>query len=212
MATLETFGKDLRDDDSFEYTQLQPFYEAIKSLKNDPSAEDVQRSMRKAPIFVKYQKQQELFHSKRKNALLNDIKTLMGLCSRPTDETLRSIIKEDKSTRWMVLFGERLGAYLTLSGVSTSQIRKAYGVVKNLDMTLSTLPADAEMDMYSYRQLLLLKPRLAYAAKKEGGGMNQLSEILGKAIYESVKSVGDFSRFSQFFEAILAYHKAYGGK
>jgi len=184
----------------------------IKGLKNDPSSEDIQRFMRKAPIFVKYQKQQELFHSKRKNALLNDIKTLMGLCSRPTDETLRSIIKEDKSARWMVLFGERLGAYLTLSGVSTSQIRKAYGVVKNLDMTLSTLPADAEMDMYSYRQLLLLKPRLAYAAKKEGGGMNQLSEILGKAIYESVKSVGDFSRFSQFFEAILAYQKAYGGK
>jgi len=42
--------------------------------------------------------------------------------------------------------------------------------------------------------------------------MFTLSEILGNAIQNSVKTVGDFPRFSQFFEAILAYHKAYGGK
>ena len=101
----------------------------------------------------------------------------------------------------MVDEAEKYGKQLS-NNLTTSQIRNIYGAVKRIQMR-------GELDTH---KLLMLKPKLAYAAKRHGGGVNTLKDILTQAI----DLVGDdskkFSRFVDFFEAILAYHKAYGGR
>ena len=61
-------------------------------------------------------------------------------------------------------------------------------------------------------KLLMLKPKLAYAAKRHGGGVDTLKEVLTQAIDRVGNDQKKFNRFVDFFEAILAYHKAYGGR
>ncbi len=103
----------------------------------------------------------------------------------------------------LVKEAEQRGQQLADQKLTTSQIRNIYGAVKKMQMK------GGELDTH---KLLMLKPKLAYAAKRHGGGVNTLKDVLTQAI----DLVGDdskkFNRFVDFFEAILAYHKASGGK
>ena len=98
--------------------------------------------------------------------------------------------------------------------LSTSQIRNIYGAVKKMQMK-------GGLDTH---KLLMLKPKLAYAAKRHGRGVETLKDVLTQAIdlvekkqidlseeEQAKKKQEKFNRFVDFFEAILAYHKAYGG-
>ena len=94
-------------------------------------------------------------------------------------------------------FGKQLARDLT-----TSQIRNIYGAVKKMQMK-------GELDTH---KLLMLKPKLAYAAKRHGGGVETLKDVLTDAIGFVENDLKNFNRFVDFFEAILAYHKSYGGR
>lgn len=123
-----------------------------------------------------------------------------------TDD-IKSFIQRDDTAKQMVKFAENLAKDI-FRDVSTSQIRNAYGTVKKLEMQSSFTDK-------SYRELLLLKPKLAYArgraSKKDA--FKQLEDALGAGIDAvEVKQPETFKRFCNFFEAILAYHKANGGK
>jgi len=74
------------------------------------------------------------------------------------------------------------------------------------------------------RRLLLLKPKMAYRARRESGGaVRTLVDVLDPAVDLVAKAKprveggsannqdDNFQRFVEFFEAILAYHKAHGG-
>ncbi|WP_052507586.1 type III-A CRISPR-associated protein Csm2 [Desulfonatronovibrio magnus] len=96
--------------------------------------------------------------------------------------------------------------------VSTSQIRNIYGATKKIDMSLN---ADNASEKYS--SLLLLKPKMAYANGRHNKGNNiQGFTVLVTCLSHAIDQVdGQFNRmknFFNFFEAILAYHKAEGGK
>ena len=93
--------------------------------------------------------------------------------------------------------GKQLARNLT-----TSQIRNIYGAVKKMQMR------GGELDTH---KLLMLKPKLAYAAKRHGDGVETLKDVLTQAIDAVDNDPANFSRFVDFFEAILAYHKFYGG-
>lgn len=86
--------------------------------------------------------------------------------------------------------------------LSTSQIRNIYGAVKKMQMK-------GGLDTH---KLLMLKPKLAYAAKRHGRGAEKLKDILTDAIDCVKNDSKNFNRFVDFFEAILAYHRAFGGK
>ncbi len=92
--------------------------------------------------------------------------------------------------------GKQLARNLT-----TSQIRNIYGAVKKMQMR-------GELDTH---KLVMLKPKLAYAAKRHGGGVETLRDVLTQAIDLVGNDSKKFNRFVDFFEAILAYHRAYGG-
>lgn len=124
-------------------------------------------------------------------------------------EDIKSFIQKDETAKRMVEYADKLAKEICRD-VSSSQIRNAYGTVKKLEM-------QSEFTEKSYRELLLLKPKLAYARgraeTKKKDTFQKLEDALSTAIDAvDVKEPETFKRFCNFFEAILAYHKAHGGK
>ncbi|MBI4229136.1 MAG: type III-A CRISPR-associated protein Csm2 [Deltaproteobacteria bacterium] len=105
----------------------------------------------------------------------------------------------------IIACAESLGQILTQGKekdrLSTSQIRNIFGEVRKIQMR----------GYGDGRKFKLLEPRLAYVAGKHGGKVEDLAKVLRKCIV-STNDQDDFNVFVDFFEAILAYHKASGGK
>jgi len=135
--------------------------------------------------------------------------------------TLDGINGAEKIKEWLrdglgkeaIQYAENFGQNLTApngekkQALSTSQIRNVYGEVKRM-----------QMKGFSENDLLLLKPRLAYSAKRaKNRAATELKDVLSAGIDAVVEAETveekqkRFENFANFFEAILAYHKAYGG-
>jgi CRISPR-associated protein Csm2 len=101
----------------------------------------------------------------------------------------------------LVTAAEDLGNRLENRQLKTAQIRKVYGAVKKIQMS----------DKFHRNDLIMLKPKLAYAAARNDAVMD-----LKDALTQAIDRVGDdpqrFKNFVDFFEATLAYHRAAGGK
>ena len=111
----------------------------------------------------------------------------------------------------LVQTAESVGKRLAQLNLSTSQIRAIFGEVRQIE---AEWPLDSEK---ARRKFILLKPKMAYRARKESGqGVKELVRILDPAVDLVTKERAEedrrFKRFVEFFEAILAYHKAHGGK
>ncbi len=87
------------------------------------------------------------------------------------------------------------------------QIRNIFGAVKQIQMFWQ----GDEQRTAAYRRLLMLKPRLQYQAGRMPS-VKPLAEVLNEAIDFVEDDRERFLRFVDFFEAILSYHTAYGGK
>lgn len=105
---------------------------------------------------------------------------------------------------------EELGKELKEGKLSTSQIRQVFTKLKGI-----------EAKGYSERKIdfLMLKPLMAYAASRQNvKGLRLLKKNISWGIDEVASATDDedsikrFKNFCRFFEAILAYHKAMGGK
>lgn len=133
-----------------------------------------------------------------------------GDLSTPSKEDLRSIIQSDDAET-LVRWADRLGRELARN-LSTSQIRGIFGTIRKIEMNWRE-EGDEARQMRARRDLLLLKPKLAYQAKKERGrGVKEFANVLLPAIDMVENDTENFHRFVDFVEAILAYHKAYDGK
>ncbi|MEW6287095.1 MAG: type III-A CRISPR-associated protein Csm2 [Chloroflexota bacterium] len=126
--------------------------------------------------------------------------------------------QEERSAKLTVEWGDKLGAILVYRGLSTSQIRAIFGEVRQIEakLKISQLQGTAS-ETKVWNKLRLLIPKMAYRAKKEGDGVKSLASVFEPAINlvldgEQQKRMERFERFVNFFESILAYHRAYGGK
>ena len=126
---------------------------------------------------------------------------------RPTDRSLlEKIITDPNSTEKMVEEAERVGEAIAKT-LSTSQIRAIFSEVRSIEADWQHNPQRA------HHRLLLLKPKMDYRAKKEsGGGVGDLVKVLKPAVDFVRGDTENFKRFVEFFEAILAYHRAYGDR
>lgn len=125
-----------------------------------------------------------------------------------SDTELKAIIAgadEIQSARLTDTWGEKLGK--ASARVAASQIRNIFSKVRQIEMYW---PADVEVDQAGMRELILLKPKLRYQTARKNE-LEDLAQLLIRAINE-VQNRTQFQRFADFFEAILAYHKAAGGK
>lgn len=108
----------------------------------------------------------------------------------------------------LVRNAEEFGKHLAKENLSTSQIRNIFSEVKRMKKYKE-----------SKDKLQLLRPKLAYVAgrhgKRKGNKLVGPVPDLSKVLDECIKNVRDetaFNNFKDFFEAILAYHRYYGGK
>ena len=140
-----------------------------------------------------------------------------------TEHDLRTIITNPEGAETLVTWADTLGHSLKDQGLATSQIRALFGEVRQIQAEWG-IPGRRQ---HALRRLVLLKPKMAYRARKERGrAVEQLVKVLDPALDLVVRARppkedeppgtgnnkdDNFQRFVEFFEAILAYHKAYGG-
>ena len=125
-------------------------------------------------------------------------------------EDIHRIIVEGDS-EVLVARAEGIGQALSRQ-LTTSQIRNLFGTVRQIEMMWGPQAKEDERQQAT-RQLLLLKPKLAYQARRERGkGVEILKDVLSPAIELVGGDRQRFQNFLDFFEAILAYHTAAGGQ
>jgi CRISPR-associated protein Csm2 len=123
---------------------------------------------------------------------------------RLSRDDVRNIIR--RGGQALVDAAESLGPRLKQNRLTTSQIRNVYGMVKKMELQVDS-------EDFDYDALILLKPKLAYAAARaDNEGARELKNVLSWAIDEVGTDRKHFDRFVDFFEAILAYHRAAGGR
>jgi CRISPR-associated protein Csm2 len=117
-------------------------------------------------------------------------------------------IQDEKPIEWAEGFADHLAKAPALT---TSQLRRFFGQLKRIQ-AIGYDPANPQ-------QLLMLKPQLAYAVGRAGKGakIEDFANKISEMISEVVKGTNDegkkrFTNFISLTEAIVAYHKAAGGK
>lgn len=117
---------------------------------------------------------------------------------------------------WANDFGKELAIpsqdYKEKAPLTTAQLRRFFGEVKRIEMNVTGNKTD----------ILMLKPMLAYAVGRDGSnGKKTRIDKLAKVLFEAISAIrvneedhieNDYSNFVNVFEAIVAYHKYYGGK
>lgn len=123
-----------------------------------------------------------------------------------------------------IKYAEQFGKYLCdlnnqgkpgNAALTTSQIRNYFGEVRGIQAKI--LKDGFDKHRISF---LLLKPKLAYAeartlSKQHSTRLTEFRKVMDLA-HDAVIQCNDkemaFQRFVDFLEAVLAYHKVYGGK
>jgi CRISPR-associated protein Csm2 len=122
-----------------------------------------------------------------------------------------SVITADPSGAELVNFAKTTADLLVRNNLTRSQIRNIFTEVRKIEALWDAKPQDA------LRRLNMLKPKLDYQTSRSSQ-VEQLRNVLSRAIDEVQKTPNDeernrrFKRFVELFEAILAYHRALGGK
>lgn len=114
--------------------------------------------------------------------------------------SLREIIQQG-DTKKLNEVCSKLGKYYAKNGLSTSQIRNIFDKIQ-------------AMHEYNERELLLLIPKLAYVAGRHERSTPIIKKDLFPLVEKTISLVdkGNFQNFKNFFEAIVAYHRYWGGK
>jgi len=137
----------------------------------------------------------------------------------PSNEEIQQIIVRGDVEK-LVEWADRTGKALKDQNLAANQIRNVFGTVRQIQMRWPSAPEQ------SYREAVLLRPKLAYFATREkkakgrgSDGMETLQKVLEPALLLLSQSGlileekhQRFERFVEFFEAIVAYHKKHGGK
>ena len=136
------------------------------------------------------------------------------------DARIKAVIVND-DPKALVDLCERLGKRLAEDRLATSQIRGIFGAVRSMQARWES--DKAETQSQGFRELLLLKPKLAYqevrhrpARRDDPNPVALLRRYLDPAINAVAEADQEgrqdrFRRFLDYFEALLAYHKAAGG-
>ncbi len=122
--------------------------------------------------------------------------------------SVQSIMIADESGAELVTFAQQTADILVKNNLTRSQIRTIFTEVRQIE---ALWPGQEAV-----RRLTMLKPKLAYQAARSNT-VSHLRDVLSEAIDQVVRAPTEkqserFERFVDLFEAILAYHRAQGGK
>lgn len=122
--------------------------------------------------------------------------------------TVQTVMTADESGAELVKFARQTADALVKNNLTRSQIRTIFTEVRQIE---ARWPGQEAM-----RRLNMLKPKLAYQSAR-AAPVGPLRDVLDPAIDAVVQAPADkqdqrFQRFVDLFEAILAYHRALGGR
>lgn len=126
---------------------------------------------------------------------------------------VKTIMTADESGAELVQFARETAIRLVKDSLTRNQIRNIFTEVRQIEALWGINKPDA------LRRLNMLKPKMAYQTARTAQ-VKLLADVLGEAIteVEQASKVSDqkldqtFKRFMDLFEAILAYHRAEGGR
>ncbi len=95
-------------------------------------------------------------------------------------------------------YAKELGKHFA-DGMSTSQLRSVLDEIQKMPEK-----------PFDQNRLQLLRPKLAYAAGRHKGKVLEFQKLLDWTIQQTNEN--NFNNFRYFVEAIVAYHRYYGGK
>jgi CRISPR-associated protein Csm2 len=134
--------------------------------------------------------------SETQNIVEEIIKTINGLTEGLQKYPIRNLVNH----------AAKFGPYLKQQRLETNQVRKFLDAINRLKADLAETGDFTKIET----EVVLLKPKLAYAAARQRAA-KPLGEVMSAAI-DKVHSKEDFERLVQLIESIIAYHKAEGGK
>ena len=104
-------------------------------------------------------------------------------------------------------FADEFGKFLKNQSLTTNQIRNIFGEIKSIQMRLSEKEFKEEESNF-----ILAKAKMAYAeGRNRSAGLSEFRKYFDLA-HKEVKNKKSFENFVSFITAILAYHRAAGGK
>lgn len=106
----------------------------------------------------------------------------------------------------LVNIAYKMGEHLKNLDLKTTQIRRFLDGVRKIDVQ-SDKGKNFKSDL-----VVLLKPKLAYAAGRDQTKIMPLMQILEPAITAGAKTYEDFKRLLALIEGIVAYHRFHGGR
>lgn len=124
--------------------------------------------------------------------------------------TVDTIMTGDQSGSELVSFAEQTAKTLVRNNLTRAQIRNIFTEVRKIEASWSAHPVEA------MRRLNMLKPKLDYSSARA-----KPVELLRDVLTQAINRVNDakdeernrrFRVFMDLFEAILAYHRAEGGR
>lgn len=121
---------------------------------------------------------------------------------------VHDLMTADEAGAELVTFAQQAADRLVKNNLTRNQIRTVFTEVRQIEAQWGKPEA--------LRRLNMLKPKLAYQTARSNS-VDYLREVLSEAIDEVAQSPADkrnerFQRFVDLFEAILAYHRAKGGR
>lgn len=133
---------------------------------------------------------------------------------------LRRIICDPMAGDVLVSVADKLGDQLSKT-LKASQIRAVFEETQRIGSLFRIGKCEEAV-----RRAYLLEPKILYRAKrvaerekKAGGAAELIADVLKKSLRIVLEKKDDrdeirsrYLRFLEFFEAIVAYHKAHGGK
>lgn len=125
--------------------------------------------------------------------------------------TVPTIMTADTNGEKLVNFAQEIATKLVHDNLNRAQIRGIFTEVRKLEAMWDAHPVEA------IRRLNMLKPKLDYQTARIPA-VKTLKDVLTQAIDEVNKATTDEERnrrfrvFMDLFEAILAYHRAQGGR
>ncbi|RMH37046.1 MAG: type III-A CRISPR-associated protein Csm2 [Nitrospirae bacterium] len=107
----------------------------------------------------------------------------------------------------LVEVARKAGKQLKLAGLNMNQIRRFLTELREIESALKHRMGDIDLQ----DRVVLLRPKLAYAAGRQREQVRPLMEILDPAIRNATSEQG-FTNLLRLVESIVAYHRFYGGE
>lgn len=133
---------------------------------------------------------------------------------------IQTIMTNDPTGQELVKFAENTAQQLVTNQLTRGQIRNIFTEVRKIEALWDAegvkKPDDRDYDK-ALRRLVMLKPKMDYQTSRIPQ-VQRLKEVLVAAIDAVAAATNKeekdkrFKRFMNLFEAILAYHRAKGGR